>query len=135
LLTMASLMTPSNSIPATESRAITTTGETSTRICHFEAAAIRMTTIDARSITYRILASVRAFHQAIREIESFSQMPGQTSFRIWETPLIADCVVGHGGLVFSNFRRSGWMHRRLLPNRSACSQLCGPSTWQSEKGR
>ena len=25
-------------------------------------------------------------------------MPDQTPFRIWKTPLIAECVVGHGGI-------------------------------------
>jgi hypothetical protein len=94
-----------------------------------------MTTIDTRSITYRILASVGAFHQAIREIEGFSQMPGQTSLRIWKAPLIAECVVGHDRLVFSNLRRSGWVQRNASPHRNVYLQLSGFSTRQLEKGR
>ena len=60
-----------------------------------EATPIRMATKDARTKTYRMLATVGVFHQAIRVIEGVPQMPGQTSFRIWKTPLIADCVVSH----------------------------------------
>ena len=44
---------------------------------------------------YRILATVGVFHQAIREIESVPQMSGQTFFRVWKTPVIADHVLGH----------------------------------------
>jgi hypothetical protein len=65
------------------------------RLCLLEATPIRMATKDTRTKTYRILAAVGVFHHAIREIERVPQMPSQTSFRIWKTPLVADRVVGH----------------------------------------
>jgi hypothetical protein len=54
-----------------------------------------MVAIDAETKTYRKLATVRFFHQAFREIESFPQIPSPTFFRIRKTPLIPDRVVGH----------------------------------------
>jgi hypothetical protein len=57
-----------------------------------EATAIRMTAKDARTETYRILATFRVFHQAIRDIQSFPPIPSPTYFRIGKTPLLADCV-------------------------------------------
>ena len=57
-----------------------------------EPASIRMATKDARTETYRILATFRVFHQAIRDIERFPPIPSPTYFRIRKTPLLADCV-------------------------------------------
>jgi hypothetical protein len=54
-----------------------------------------MTAKDARAITHRIPASVGIFHQAFRKIESLPQIQSPTYFRVWKTPLIADCVVVH----------------------------------------
>jgi hypothetical protein len=44
-------------------------GEAFMPTCLLEAPAIRMATKDARTETYRILATFRVFHQAIREID------------------------------------------------------------------
>lgn len=104
-------------------------------ICRLELTSVRVATIDGGAQTYRIRATAGVFHQAIREIDRVPQMPRQTSFRIWKTPLIAVRVVGHGGPAFSKLRRSGWMQRTLKPECNACSQLLGSFTWQSEKGR
>jgi hypothetical protein len=63
-------------------------------ICRLEATPIRMVTKEARTEAYRILAQVRVFHQAIREIERLPQIPSPTYFRIWKTPLTVRSV-GH----------------------------------------
>lgn len=84
-----------------------------------------MLTIDAISRAFRILASVGVFHQAMREPESIYPIPRPTSFRIWKTPLIADCVVGHGRVVFSKLRRSGWWQRTPYPKITAYLQRLG----------
>jgi hypothetical protein len=70
-------------------------GKASGPVNLLEATAIRMETEDASTKMHRILATVWVFHKTTREIEGVLQMPSQTSFRIWKTPLIAGCVVSH----------------------------------------
>src|ERR1035437_1414677 len=94
-----------------------------------------MGTKDTTIKRYRMLATVGVFHQAIREVESLPQIPRPTYFWIWKTPLIAESFVGHARPAFSKLPRPGWMQRRLFLNRNTYSQVWGPSTWHSEKGK
>ena len=49
--------------------------------------------METRNRAYHILATIGAFHQAIRGTESLPLIPRPTYFRIWQTPLITDRVV------------------------------------------
>jgi hypothetical protein len=80
---------------AEEGTAGASTLSASMRICLLEATPIRMATKGVIAEPYRILATVGVFHLAIRDIEGLPQIPSPTYFRIWQTPLMADGVVGH----------------------------------------
>jgi hypothetical protein len=63
--------------------------------CLLEAPPIQMATKVGRTKPFRILACVRFFHVAFREIENFPQILSPTYLRIRKTPLIADHLVDH----------------------------------------
>jgi hypothetical protein len=94
-----------------------------------------MKTNNARAEICGVLATVWVFRQTIRDIESFTPISRPTFCRIWNTLLIINRAVGHGRPVFSKLRRPGWMQSRQLVSRNAYWQVCGPSTWHSEKGK
>jgi len=110
-----------------------TTGQASRQTCSIEVTAIRMFTIDARSRTFRILASVGVFHEALRETESIYQIPRPANFRIGKTPLLANRVVGHGFPAVSKLRRSGWRQKKARLKLIAYLQETGSFARHSEK--
>src|ERR1039457_6361061 len=83
-----------------------------------------MATKDAGIKPNRILASVGFFHQTLQKIGRSLPIPSPTYFRIWKTPLIADCFVGHEPThrlfrsktaVRSSPPPSSLLHNQLLP--------------------